>query len=222
MTKTMARIKKDVPLTIFEEPTVKRHAELLFENSKEILENRYKNLLKELDIAPATELSYDNIISLFKPYFFETVLNDAVELTFTKKTSYNIMFAIYEVLTEEKLKEAVNGQPMLSAFNDAIASIPTSNAIESIINRGRILIPQVKFLGSKIPGITPILNELSGKNTQSNCCPESGCSCSCDGSCEGETKKCTSSKALSKKCNYHCHCYMEPMRKKWEKENNPE
>lgn len=111
MTKTMARIKKDVPLTIFEEPTVKRHAELLFENSKEILENRYKNLLKELDMAPATELSYDNIISLFKPYFFETVLNDA------------------------------------------IASIPTSNAIESIINRGRILVPQVKFLGSKIPGM---------------------------------------------------------------------
>ena len=220
MGKTMARLKREVPFTIFEQLAIKRREEFLFENAKDIILSRYKELVKEINMTPATELSYDNIISMFKPYFYEEVLNDAIELMFTKQPPYNVIANVLEILTEKKLKDAVYGQPMISAFNDAIASIPTDNTFEFILNRGKILIPQVKFLGSKVPWITPILNEVSGKNIQNNCCTESGCSCSCDGSCEGETKKCTSHKAITKKCNHHCNCYMGPMKKKWEKEIN--
>ena len=102
MGKTMARLKREVPFTIFEQLAIKRREEFLFENAKDIILSRYKELVKEINMTPATELSYDNIISMFKPYFYEEVLNDAIELMFTKQPPYNVIANVLEILTEKK------------------------------------------------------------------------------------------------------------------------
>ena len=49
---------------------------------------------------------------------------------------------------------------------------------------------------------------------QKNFCGGCNCSCTCDRGCNGDVEKCTSKKALEKKCSHCCECYMDMLTKR--------
>ena len=180
------RIEKDVSVTIFDEPTLAKQVDNLFNGAEEKMKARVNEIVKFLDMDSTDELSYDNIAFLFKGYFFKLILNEAVEITFAGQGNYDILSNILPLLSEEKLETAIMGEPMIDAFSKAISSIPNDSGLSAALHGSKILY---------------------------NYCGECGCSCTCDGGCEGDTSKCTSKKAIERGCNHCCICYTGPMSK---------
>lgn len=201
--KTLVRIQKDVPLTIFDEPTLAKQINNLFNGAEEKIKERVDEIAKFLELDSTNELSYDNISFLFKGNFFKLILNEAVEITFAGQGNYDILSNILSLLSEEKLETAIMGKPMINAFSKAICSINTDSALSTCLYGSKILLLEKEFLGKSI---FPTFED-----GQHNYCGDCGCSCTCDGDCNGDTKKCTSKKALAKGCNHHCSCYISSM-----------
>lgn len=205
--KTLVRIQKDVPLTIFDEPTLTKQVNNLFNGAEEKMKARVDEIVKFLESDTTDEFSYENIASLFKGHFFKLILNEAVEITFAGQGNYDILANILSLLSEEKLENAIMGEPMIDAFSNAIRSIPTDSALSACLHGSKILLLEKEFLGKSI---FPTF-EKEKKDKQNNYCGDCGCSCTCDGSCNGDTKKCTSKKAIEKGCTHCCDCYIGPM-----------
>ncbi len=201
----VVRIQKDVPLTIFDEPVLQEKVNQLFNGAEEKLKARVNEIVTFLESESTDELSYENISFFFKGYFFKLVLNEAIDITFAEQGKYDIVANILSLLSEEKIENAIMGEPMIDAFSKAIRSIPTTSALSACLHGGKILLLRKKFLGKTI---FPVYGE-NKKNEQNNFCGECGCSCTCDGGCKGDTKKCTSKEAIKKGCTHHCDSMVE-------------
>lgn len=211
--KTLVRIQKDVPLTIFDEPSLAKRIDDLFNGAEEKMKARVDEIVKFLESDATDEFSYENISFLFKGYFFKLILNEAVEITFAGQENYDILSNILSLLSKEKLETAIMGEPMIDAFSNAIRSIPIDSALSACLHGSKILLLEKEFLGkSYFPTF-----EKNKKDEQNNYCGECGCSCTCDGGCNGDTQKCTSKKATEKGCSHCCYCYTGPMLKNFPK-----
>ena len=153
------------------------------------------------------KLSSDKIVLFFKGYFYKLVLNEAVKMTFAENANFDALGNIISLLTNEKLENEIMGKPMINAFEKAIRSIPTTDALEACLHGSKIMLLEKEFLGKTI---FPTLGK-NKKEEQKNYCGDCDCSCICDGGCNGDTNKCTSEKALKKECNHHCDCYITHM-----------
>ncbi len=211
--KTLVRIKKDIPLTIFDEPVLQDKVTRLFNGSEEKIKARFNEIVSFLEVDSTDELSYDNIASLFKSYFYKYVLNEAVEITFSGQGNYDALSNILSLLSEEKLENAIMGEPMIYAFSKAIRSIPITSDLSACLHGSKILLLEKEFLGKTI---FPTF-EAKEKDEQNNYCGECRCSCTCDGGCNGDPKKCTSKKSIEKGCSHCCACYIGPMVKNFPK-----
>ncbi len=148
--KTLVRIEKKIPLTIFDEPVLKEKVTHLFNGSEEKIKTRVNEILAFLEEDSTDELSYDNIIFLFKVYFYKLILNEAVEITFSGQGNYDALSNILSLLSEEKLENAIMGEPMINAFSNAIRSIPTNSALSTCNHGSKILLLEKEFLGRTI------------------------------------------------------------------------
>lgn len=213
MKNTLVRIKKDVPLTIFDEPSVSERVNQLFDGQQETIRQRVDEILAFLKVEPAEQLSHDNISFLFKAYFYKSIITDAVEMAFTEKGKYDVKDNIMSLLSETKLKDAIMGRPMIDAFKKAIQSIPPTSALSACLHGSKMFLLEQKFLN-----INPFrTSKVKVESEQNNFCGDCDCSCTCDGSCNGDTQKCTSKEAINKKCNHHCGCYLGPLSENFRK-----
>lgn len=66
------------------------------------------------------------------------------------------------------------------------------------------------MLGTVQNNTTSLLPNNVGEcvTTQENHCKHCNCSCLCDRFCNGDIKKCTSNKAIQKKCTHCCGCFL--------------
>ena len=205
MKKTLVRIQKDVPLTIFDEPALARRVNELFNGAEKKVKRRIDEILKFLKMDSVDELSYENITILFKENFFKSILNEAVEITFAGQRNYDILSNISFLLSEERLENAIMGEIMINAFSRAIRSVPVNSALSACLNGNKILLLEKEFLGKSILQTT----KNKKKNSRKNYCEECGCYCTCNGDCNGDVNKCTSKKAIKEECNHCCICYVE-------------
>lgn len=210
--KDLVRIQTNVSLAIFDEPSLAKQVDYLFDGSEEKLKERIDEIVKFLESDTTDEFSYENIAYLFKGYFFKLILNEAVEMTFAYQGSYDILSNILSLLTKEKLETAIMGKPMIDAFSSAIRSMPTNGGLSAALHGGKILLLEKRFLGkSNFPTFE------KKKNEKNNYCGGCGCSCTCDNGCNGDVKKCTSKKAIEKGCTHCCNCFIGPMVKNFSK-----
>lgn len=140
-------INRSIPLTIFDEPYLKLQVNQLFDNMEQETRQRVSEIIKFLDLDHSDELSYDNIAFHFKHYFYQLILNEAIEITFSKAGKYNVLTNILSLLSEEKLRNAIMGKPMIDAFSRAIRSIPTTDALEACLHGSKILSLKKEYLG---------------------------------------------------------------------------
>lgn len=211
--KILVRIEKEITLTIFDVPVLQIQVSSLFNGAEEKIKARVDEIVKFLELDSINELSHDNILFLFKVYFYKLILNEAVEMTFSGQGTYDVIDNILSLLSEEKLENAIMGKPMIDAFSNAIRTIPNTSFLSPVLRSGKILLLEKEFLGKTI---FPTF-EKKIKEDKNNYCGECGCSCTCDSDCEGDIEKCTSKKALENGCNHHCGCYIYPMVKNFPK-----
>lgn len=147
---TLVRIKKEIPLTIFNEPVLQSQVTHLFNGAEEKIKARVNEIITFLELDSTNELSYDNIAFLFKVYFYKLILNEAVELTFSGRGNYDALTNILSLLSEEKLENAIMGEPMVDAFSNAIRSIPNTSALSASLHGSKILSLKKEFLGKSI------------------------------------------------------------------------
>lgn len=182
--KTLVRINKEIPVTIFNEPVLQKQVIELLNGLEEKIKARFNEIITFLEADDTDELSYGNIAILFKGYFYKLILNEAVEITFSRYGKYDVLANILSLLTEEKLESAIMGEPMIDAFSNAIRSIPTTSGLSACLNGSKILLLKKEFLGKSI---CPTFEKKEG-NEQSNYYGDCGCSCTCECGCKENTK----------------------------------
>lgn len=156
MSKVLVRIEKEVPTTIFELPEIKLRVDTLFDNMKDDIKARFDEVKafitkNEGDKRRYGKIAYDEITDLFKIYFYKSIINEAVELTFTENGKYDMVANILEILSDEKLKADILGEPMIYAFEKAIRNLPRDGFTVASIHGGTILLLEKEFLGRSIP-----------------------------------------------------------------------
>lgn len=157
------RIQKDVPVTIFDEPTLAKQVDNLFNGTEEKMKARVNEIVKFLDMDSSDELSYDNITFLFKEYFFELIMNEAVEITFSGQGNHDILYNILSLLSEEKMETAIMGEPMIYAFFKAIrSSISKDSKLRTTFYGDKILLLEKEFLGKRVFPIFLVEEEKKG------------------------------------------------------------
>ena len=209
--KISVRIETNIPITIFEKPVLKVLVSNLFDSNEEKIKSRVNEILTFIGSDYIEKLSSDEIVFFFKGYFYKLILNEAVKMTFSEEANFDALKNIKSLLTNEKLENAIMGEPMIEAFSKAIRNLPNDGFLTPVLHGSKIMLLKSKFLGQRI---FPTFEEKE-KKRQKNYCSDWGCSCTCDGGCNGDTNKCTSEKA--KGCNHHCDCYIGPMVKKFPK-----
>ena len=145
--KIFIRIQKDVTPIIFDEPTLAKKVDSLFNGSEKKIKARVDEITKFLDLEDVCEIPYEDIVFNFKVYFFKLILNEAVERAFSGQEKYDILAIIYSLLSKEKIETAIMGKPMIDAFSKAIRSKATNNALTSCICGSKILLLEKEFLG---------------------------------------------------------------------------
>lgn len=104
MSDVLVRIEKAVPITIFELPEIKLRVDTLFDNMKDDIKARFDEVKAfitkdEGDKHRYGKIAYDEITDLFKIYFYKSILNEVVELTFTENGKYDMVANILEALS---------------------------------------------------------------------------------------------------------------------------
>ncbi len=156
MDEVLVRIETQVPITIFELPQVKEKVNPLFTQMENAIRTRFDEIKKFItDNRNKAEryeaISYDEVVKLFKIYFYKNILNDAIKFTFSSNNKFDIVDNIIELLTEEKLKTAILGKPMICAFKYLIAKLPNDDVFDAISDGGTMLALEKEFLGEKVP-----------------------------------------------------------------------
>ena len=67
-------------------------------------------------------------------------------MTFSGQGNYDVLANILSLLSEEKLENAIMGEPMVDAFSNAISSIPNTSASSAILHGSKILLLEKEFL----------------------------------------------------------------------------
>lgn len=146
------RIKVEVPVTIFELPKIKVRVDQLFSDLESDIKLRFdeiKAFITQKDSkGEYSKISYDEVAEFFKMYFYKSILNEVVVITFTE-VKCDVAENIIALLSEEKLKAAILGEPMISAFEKGMDSIPTKNGI---VRGSKKLLLEKVFLGIPVPG----------------------------------------------------------------------
>ena len=156
MSEVFVRIEKAVPITIFELPEIKLRVDTLFDNMKDDIKARFDEVKAfitkdEGDKHRYGKIAYDEITDLFKIYFYKSILNEAVELTFTENGKYDMVANILEVLSDEKLKADILGEPMIYAFEKAIKNLPSNGDLTACLHGSTMLLLEKEFLGRSLP-----------------------------------------------------------------------
>lgn len=148
MSDITVKIEKSVPITIFEYPEIKERVDALFDAMESDIKSRFDEILdfilKRND--DFNKISYDNIHALFKIYFYKSILNEAVEITFAENGKFNMASNVFDLLSEERLKQAISGKPMIDAFKLAICKLPTKDALNACLHGSTMLLLEKEFL----------------------------------------------------------------------------
>lgn len=153
MEKVLVRIEAEVPITIFELPQVKEKVKPLFTKMESEIKARYdeiKTFIKDRK-QRYESISYDEVSKVFRIYFYKFILNDVVKVTFSDSNKFDVVDNILELLTEEKLKDAILGDPMLCTFKKLIAELPNDDVFDAISDGGTMFALEKEFLSREVP-----------------------------------------------------------------------
>ena len=200
MEKILLNINETVPATIFEDRDIKRVITNLFKVKNETIKKRYNVIKNSFEQKEIRNIKFTTIRDLFKGYFINKVINEAIINLFDENAKCTLKKSILCCLTLESLYESIYGDEMISAFRKAIETLPGA----ATFIRGQAIV----LLKNNFSGYNPYSRKLK----KANYCPECGCYCRCDANCEGDIKKCTSQHA--KNCNHHCDCWILPFSEK--------
>lgn len=145
MSEVLLKIEKAVPAKIFDVPNIKEKMDLLFIGAEDSIKKRVdeiKTFITKRNNDEYNQIEYDDILALFRIYFCKSILNKAIEITFSEDGSYNVAENILGLLSEESLNTAILGKPMIWAFEKAITNLPSN----SIIHGSTMLLLEKKFL----------------------------------------------------------------------------
>ena len=152
MSKVLVKIEKGVSTDIFELPQIKLRVDELFDEMKDDIRARFDEVKAFITNGERKEkrygmISYNEIISLFKICFYNSIINEVVEITFSQSGKYNVVENILEVLSEQKLKDAIYGKTMIDAFETAIRLLPTDSGLTAALHGSTIHLLEKEFLG---------------------------------------------------------------------------
>lgn len=155
MKKVFLKIKKAVSPCIFYTYEIKEKMDKLFADSEELLKQRFDELKQFVvdgdENSMFNQITYEEVADYFEIMFFKLLANDAVEIVFSDNEKYNIKEIILELLSKDKLENAISGELMINAFERVMSKIPTDSALSTCLIGSKKILLEKEFLGKKSP-----------------------------------------------------------------------
>lgn len=153
MSEVLIKIGMDVPTYIFNVPKIKRRVNTLFNEMEDDIKARFDEIYNFIiehrkDSKEEYKFSYDEIVASFKLYFYKVIIHEAIKIVFIADGRYDMVDNILKLLSKENLKKAILGDPMISAFEDALKDLPSGTGFSKSLHGSMMLLLQAKFLGN--------------------------------------------------------------------------
>ena len=140
MKNEIAKIEFDFKetLNIFQEPKIAHSISNLFAIMHKEISNRFNAILKSIDVEPKNEFKYNNLLKLFKFYFYKQLVQQAINMALMEYR-YNLLDNILSLINEKTLKDAIYGDIMLQTFISTFRSIEATSEMEKAIVGSKII-----------------------------------------------------------------------------------
>lgn len=145
-------VECEVGADIFESGPIKNLLDTRFYMFERVIKSRYNEIklfLKRNHLVISNQLDYNHIYEHFRGYLYKEALNDAITYVLKSGTTYNIVQALIENLTEEKFYQYIMGKPMINAFERAISILPEGSTLDGTLNRAKVKLLKSKYLKSE-------------------------------------------------------------------------
>lgn len=151
MKKTIC-IEKEVPITIFQDDSIKKEVERLFNNIEDEFSKRVREVLSTVREDATGALSIENLLSIFKVNFYKIVLNDAIDIILNGENNYSLKQNILNIIltSEKNLRKCIYSDVLIKTISEAFRSIPTKNNLDSCIYRSKIATLYNKYVEDDI------------------------------------------------------------------------
>lgn len=135
MAKTAVQISTTVPTKIFEEPSIKKVLDKVFdEQMEDALRERTDEIKESLDDSISSKLFFEEIALEFRYRFYELVLNEAVRLSLSKAGMADVRICIISLINKENVIKAIKGIVLVETIGELIRSLSTCP-----LQRGRLM-----------------------------------------------------------------------------------
>lgn len=149
-------IEVKVQIDIFNLPKIKTQVDTLLLTMEDDIMARF-NEIKDFITQTRNgkheykDISYDEVTTIFKIYFYKSILNKAVKMQFTGSDKYNVVDNILEMLSYENLKNAILGKPMIDAFSYIINKLPVNTGLDACLHGSTSFLLEKQFLDISLP-----------------------------------------------------------------------
>ena len=135
MDESHIKLKAIVPLDFFDTPGIKERLDQYYEELANEIEDRFKTIRSYVYINAKQQyvkIDFDEVFFRFKKYLYKQVLSEAVEMATCIKDSYNLKENVLKILTKQKVRMSIYGEPMLYAFTSIIREIKDCDLPKSL------------------------------------------------------------------------------------------
>lgn len=136
----MLQLSENEIFKFFQEHTLKARWHELFNNT-DIVRGKIFDFLNNPILKGCKgigDYSYGFIYHRFKYYYFVFLLNEAMNIAITTAKSTDLLANVLDLLNEDHLKSAVEGEMMVNAVIDVLQSIHAETASESALIGSKI------------------------------------------------------------------------------------
>ena len=132
------RIKMNAPNSFLEEPIIKNKEKALFDLMNDEIEGIITSFWEYIEMSEEYINVDENILSIkerikekFKEKFWEKVIKNAIQLSFDGKGGFNLLANVLERLSEENLREILNGEILIGIFDHELKSLPVKSSFDT-------------------------------------------------------------------------------------------
>ncbi len=145
--KMYQKSEKFTPIVVFNDPSLKKRINELCITFGQDIKKRYDEIFDFVDLKDKKELSYDNILFLFKNCFYKDILDESIK---NSRNQNDMRTTFNSLINSQKVQSAINGRTFVDAFIMAIRSIENHDLLDPCIHGGKIMLLKQKYLGVDI------------------------------------------------------------------------
>lgn len=114
--KEMIKVNLNVSPDFLNRKDIQEELRKAFNDSEEEFKLRYEEMIAFLDEDVSSKILYADVYKIFKAYFLQEVVNNAIKKSFGEENSHDVFVNIISLISITEVEKAIQGEKMLTSL----------------------------------------------------------------------------------------------------------